>query len=182
MNTMTTPTKPSFTTWITCAALFLACGGEIVDESDANVPDDAAVEANPTNKDSGAVVDGAVSNDASSDADGPPLPEPILCGPSSCNSLTQICCVTVADNDANYACLSPLDTCDGYIFECSDQSACLARGSDWHCCVATKQSFDGAECNPSDVTCPTPTLCATSAECPQGQSCEDAMYGYKTCQ
>jgi hypothetical protein len=109
---------------------------------------------------------------------GPPPGNPIDCGNATCNSSTEVCCVTFNGQTLNEAC-TPQGQCNGAPFACSSASSC-SNGD--VCCASFTQQKQSSQCQPKcQGGFQNPQLCATSAECPQGTTCKPSPFGFSTC-
>jgi hypothetical protein len=165
------------------------CGGR-TDLDDDNVGDGGVLLDVFVPTDGSSLKDGSVLVDT-----GLPLPDssvptdgsvidggspgtPIECGTTSCDSATQVCCITFAGMALNEACTAP-SGCMGITLTCSSAQNCQSGDV---CCANITMMSQGSECEPMCMGGLTnPQLCATSAECPMGQMCRNSPFGYKIC-
>ncbi len=109
------------------------------------------------------------------DTGGPPDDGGILCGPGGvCDPKSEECCV----NFGGISCVNKGKCMGGTTLSCSSASSCPLPGQT--CCFG---GFGGGG-TPSATCqffCIGIRLCATSAECPSGQSCQSVFGGYRIC-
>jgi len=162
-----------------CSLLMTACGGRFISDG---APDADASTADVVSESSSA--DGpSVTVDAGtppSSDDASVLTDKVQCGNALCDLQTQVCCVTGSGQDAVASCV-PVHTCDaGIAFSCSTALSCTPPQI---CCGIGADFSQGAGCQPpADTSCQTLRLCASDGECPQGETCKAAQYGFDTCQ
>jgi hypothetical protein len=108
---------------------------------------------------------------------GPPG-NPIQCGNTTCNSSTDVCCVTANGQVVNEAC-TPIGQCKGAAFSCSSASSCPNNEV---CCATFTQTQQTSQCQSAcQGGFQNPQLCASTAECPNGLTCKQTPFGFKTC-
>jgi hypothetical protein len=84
----------------------------------------------------------------------------IACKGATCDRATQVCCLFKGANECQLK-----DECGGAYLECSSPASCDA---DQVCCGVFTAMGGHATCA---TTCTTTRLCATKADCPEGESC-----------
>jgi hypothetical protein len=90
----------------------------------------------------------------------------------TCNGATQECCVGFS----GAKCVAKGGCGGGSTFTCSDSASCP---SGQVCCASRTGMSGGASCKP---TCDMGlVLCATDAECKDGQRCNTGLGGFKYC-
>ena len=103
----------------------------------------------------------------------------ISCGQTTCNSSTQVCCVTYSGQSTSESCVGIGQCQNGAALACTSAASC-PNGE--LCCGSFSQTSAGSKCEPS---CPTGygnfQLCDTTAECSQGLTCKLGFGGFKTC-
>ncbi len=171
-----------------------ACGGrttldDSVDDSGTSVDGSPigkdggpiGVDAGPIGIDGGPIgVDGGpIFVDASPPfADASPPPTSIQCGNTTCNSSTQVCCVTYNGQTLQETCTAQ-GQCQGGGFACSSASSCPNNEV---CCATITQTQQTSKCQ---TACQggfqNPQLCATTAECPSGLTCKPTPFGFSVC-
>ena len=110
--------------------------------------------------------------------DGGTFGGPIQCGSTVCNGSIETCCVTYNGQNLNEIC-APIGQCQGASFDCSSEKRCPPNEV---CCGHFSQTGQGSDCAPScQGGFGNPQLCATTAECPAGQTCKPTPFGFKTC-
>lgn len=116
---------------------------------------------------------------------GPPPPQdagspggPISCGNATCNSSSQVCCVTFSGQTVSETC-TPQGQCTGAALACTSVAACPPNEV---CCGNFSQTKQGSQCAPAcQGGFQNPQLCAKNAECPKGTTCKNSPLGVKTC-
>jgi hypothetical protein len=128
-----------------------------------------------------------------------PASTAIACGQTSCNVATQECCIETPDSPG--VCTSKGNGCNGLALTCASAANCTNGEV---CCVAFDGSSQSSVCaascdnagssssggsnggpgDPGDGPGDGPgglQLCATDAECVQGQSCQRTSLGFGIC-
>ena len=171
-----------------------ACGGRTtLDDSDVDggIGQDGGpivTDGGPIQNDGGPILidGGPIQVDASPppfDGGPPPLdagppPEPIQCGNSSCDPQTQVCCVTFNGQNVNETCTNQ-GQCNGASLGCTSAASC-PNGE--VCCATLTQQQQSAQCaQQCQGGFQNPQLCATNAECPKGQTCQQSPFGLMVC-
>ncbi len=167
-----------------------ACGGRTTlddSDSDASVLQDSGIpvqDSGPIVTDSGPIQVDAAPPPPPIDAGPPPLPdsgpppEPIQCGNTTCNSQTQVCCVTFNGQNVNEACTNQ-GQCNGASLACTSASSCPPN--EVCCATLTQQEQSSACASQCQGGFQNPQLCATSTECPKGMTCQNSPFGLKVC-
>jgi Cys-rich repeat protein len=164
--------------------MFAACGGR-TDLGDETAPEDGSVGLDVVLPDGGIVPGDSGGIDAGQ-SDGGTLPDaspppdagtgtPIQCGTTTCDSDTEVCCVTFMGQTVSETCTSQT-ACSGFSLTCSSAQNC----DNGEVCCASFPT--GAQCAPAcKGGFQNPQLCASSSECPKGQTCQTTPFGYKIC-
>lgn len=156
-------------------------GGETLGEDGGIIPTDGSVSDSPNSRDV-TVSDGPILPDVAPPPfdSGPPVGPPIQCGMTTCNSADQVCCLTFMGMTGGASCTAPT-ACMGIPLACSSAIDCPMGEV---CCG----SFGGMGAPPGSRCRPmcmggfnNPQLCASSAECPTGLTCQPTPFGYKVC-
>jgi hypothetical protein len=167
-----------------------ACGGRTtLDDTDTDAsapPQDGSIPV----QDSGPILidGGPIEVDATLppplDAGPPPLPdsgpppEPIQCGTTTCDPQTQVCCVTFNGQNVNETCTNQ-GQCNGASLSCTSASSCPPNEV---CCATLTQQQQSSQCASQCAGgFQNPQLCASSTECPKGQTCQNSPFGLKVC-
>jgi hypothetical protein len=93
----------------------------------------------------------------------------VLCGTSTCDYTSQLCCTNGTSDFCTQQCAGP-----DWAFACDDTRQCVARhdsGTGWACCLQTLdsgtyvaslcgQGCARAVCNPTSPDCPAATACS----------------------
>ena len=162
-----------------------ACGGRTNLGDDEPILDGSVVVDASITPDGGVIQDGGiVVFDVAPPPDDalppPPPPDggPITCGKVSCNSATEVCCVTFGNQQVTYACTQQ-GQCQGASLDCTSAASCPSNEV---CCGNLSQQNIGSQCEPQCAGgFQNPQLCATSAECPKGTTCKSSQIGFKIC-
>jgi hypothetical protein len=167
---------------------WLACGGRTTLDDDTELPDGGSpgqdgsvtLDSGPCSK---CLPDSSLL-DVSSGQDSPIVvvdagpPPMITCGMTTCDALTQVCCVTFAGMTINETCTGPT-ACMGAVLACTSAADCPMSEV---CCGQLMGMSIDSQCAPSCMGGFTnPQLCATSAECPMGEMCRPAFGGLMVC-
>lgn len=144
-------------------------------------PIDTGIDSAPdVNIDSG--VDSTIDSDLDSGFDGgfdsgidtgtdAPVDTGILCGFTSCDPATQVCCASFG---GSLACVTK-GTCGGIPIDCSSSASCPSGDV---CCLDIVGGAPKATCVAS---CPGFQLCATDAECTPPRACRPLIGPYRSC-
>jgi hypothetical protein len=103
--------------------------------------------------------------------DGGPVEGGIVCGPTTCNAATEICCAGFG----TFSCTSP-GLCVGTPLSCSSAASCKTGNV---CCF--NGGFGGTASATCAPFCPGIQLCAVDAECRPPQTCRPVFGGYRIC-
>jgi hypothetical protein len=168
---------------------WVACGGR-------TTLDDTTLDGESPNPDGGVTIDSSLPcskclpdgafMDVSTGQDSPVTvfdaggPPPVIaCGMTTCDALTEVCCVTFSGMAINETCTAPSGCMGGATLACTSASDCPTNEV---CCGQLMGMSIDSTCAPSCMGgFANPQLCATSAECPMGQTCQPALFGLKTC-
>jgi hypothetical protein len=174
-------------TFLLCV-LALGCGGRTdLDETvtDGGLLEDVVVGDAPIS-DSGPQPDAIPIQDVTvppMDVSVPPVDagmpgDPITCGTTTCDSATQVCCITFAGMMASETCTAPT-ACMGVSLACSSALDCPMGEV---CCANITMMTQDSQCQAKCMGgFQNPQLCASSSECPMGQTCQNTPFGYKIC-
>ncbi len=110
--------------------------------------------------------------------DGGPPSTSVPCGTATCNNTTQECCYSAGGAGSCVA----VGMCRGLSLTCTSSVNCVTGDV---CCAQLGGGGGGASCQP---TCPGAggpgggyQLCATSSECPAGETCRQTPFGVSAC-
>ncbi|MBI2395905.1 MAG: hypothetical protein HYV09_40450, partial [Deltaproteobacteria bacterium] len=98
----------------------------------------------------------------------------ILCGGSYCNAATQQCCASFT----GVTCVAKGSCSGGTTLSCSSAASCPIPGQ---VCCFSGIFGGGTPTATCQLFCAGFRLCASSAECPSGQSCLPTIGGYRIC-
>jgi hypothetical protein len=163
------------------AFLAVACGGR-TDLGDEGVDGGVTEDGSPGLDVIGLPDSPIIIGDATIIDAGPPedanTGTPIQCGTTTCDSNTQVCCITFAGQMMNEMCTDP-SSCNGVSLTCSSAANC-PNGE--VCCADFNQMMASSQCQAKCMGgFQNPQLCAKSSECPNGQTCRSTPFGYKVC-
>jgi Cys-rich repeat protein len=159
-----------------------ACGGR-TDLGNEPELDGAVTEDGSPNLDSPIQADSPIVIIDAGHVDVEPPPDanvgtPIQCGTATCDSLTEVCCVTFMMQMVNEVCTSP-SSCNGVSLTCSSAENCPPGEV---CCADFNQMMASSQCQSAcKGGFQNPQLCAKDSECPSGQTCRNTPFGYKIC-
>jgi hypothetical protein len=160
------------------ALTMVACGGAADNGSDAGPGSTEAGGMDAVGADDSSSVDTGVADDSAVITDGGISPGQTLCGQTTCNAATQVCCVTGQGSSC-----TAVNACNGNPIVCSAASSC---GAGDVCCAMLGGRRDGGmgittSCKPS-CGFGSVELCSSSADCMNGEQCQPlGMTGYQAC-
>ncbi len=104
---------------------------------------------------------------------------PITCGQTTCNSSTQVCCVTFSNQQVQDNCVGIGQCQNGITLACTSALSCPPGDV---CCASFTQTSSSSQC---ELKCPTGfgnrQLCASTSECQPGLTCQPGFGGLMVC-
>ncbi|MGO8991900.1 MAG: hypothetical protein ACLQVI_01130 [Polyangiaceae bacterium] len=151
-----------------CGSLIAACGGS----SSSNPPGGADSGTSTTDSGAQPLSDSSTTGDSSTtpgiDA------AAFACTPTSGCTAPETCCITQTAS----SCIAAGATCSGAAIACVNTGGCT--GGDVCCGVYSGGTTGSASCQAAPCAAGDYQLCASSTECPSGESCHIVFstYGY----